>query len=152
MKKIVSTKQTTYGYSRRHRAVEIASIVAVFGLLLAFGIRVGQTVDTPLGWVGLAITLLAAYIATDVITNNNHKTNNTNKHKQKPFLGPNFIRPFREHHTDQKDITRHDFIETNGNNCIVVLVPLLGAYFLSPRVGFGFILAAFVVFSGLFVV
>jgi len=152
MKKIVSTKQTTYGYSRRHRAVEIASIVAVFGLLIAFGIRVGQTVDTPLGWVGLAITLLAAYIATDVISGVVHWAGDTIGHEQVPFLGPNFIRPFREHHTDQKDITRHDFIETNGNNCIVVLVPLLGAYFLSPRVGFGFFLAAFVAFTGLFVV
>lgn len=148
----VRTKQTTYGYSRRHRAVEIASIVAVFGLLLAFGIRVGRTVNTPIGWVELAITLLVAYIASDVISGIVHWAGDTIGHEEVPFLGPNFIRPFREHHTDQKDITRHDFIETNGNNCIVVLVPLVAAYLLSPRGGFGFHVAAFVAFLGLFVV
>lgn len=152
MKKTVRTKQATYGYSRRHRAVEIVSIVAVFGLLIAFGLRVGRAVDSPLGWVELAITLLVAYIASDVISGIVHWAGDTIGHEEVPFLGPNFIRPFREHHTDQKDITRHDFIETNGNNCIVVLVPLVAAYLLSPRSGLGFFLATFVAFLGLFVV
>jgi len=148
----VRTTTTTYGYSRRHRAVEIVSIVAVFALLIAFGIRVGRTIDTPLGWVQLAITLLVAYIASDVISGIVHWAGDTIGNETVPFLGPNFIRPFREHHVDQKDITRHDFIETNGNNCIVVLVPLVAAYLLSPRGGFGFFAATFVAFLALFVV
>jgi hypothetical protein len=42
-----------------------------------------------------------------------------------PLMGKNFVHPFRLHHSDPKQITRHGFIETNGNNCLAACPALL---------------------------
>jgi CRP-like cAMP-binding protein len=48
----------------------------------------------------------------------------------RPIVGNVFIRLFREHDPDPKAITRHDFMETIGANCLVTLPALLVAVLL----------------------
>jgi ubiquitin-conjugating enzyme E2 variant len=49
--------------------------------------------------------------------------------EETPILGPLFIEPFREHHEDPGAMTRHGFLELNGNSalalCPVAAVALL---------------------------
>ena len=142
-----------YGYSRMHRAAEVSCIVAVFALLVGLGAAAVRTVHSPSGWVNLVLAGLCAYVAADVVSGVVHWVGDTLGDEQVPFFGPNFIAPFRLHHSDQKAITRHDFIETNGNNCIVVVGPLAVAYVAMPaREGFWFFASTFVGYLSLFVV
>jgi hypothetical protein len=132
---------------------EIACIVGVLGLLTAFAVHIERAVDSEGGWLGLGTTIVVAYLASDALSGLVHWAGDTIGDEGVPFLGPNFIRPFREHHLDQGDIARHDFVETNGNNCIVIVGPLALAFLLMPaRPGLGFFTAAFVAFLALFVV
>ncbi len=107
------------GYSGAFRKVEIASIVAFLGLMAGIGWRVAPHVkDSP--WLVLSAFILG-YIGADFVSGFVHWMADTWGSTDMPILGKAFVRPFREHHVDQKAITRHDFIETNGANCLISL-------------------------------
>lgn len=114
------------GYSKGHRRLEIVSIFlfTLFEIYLVTWI-VNNTslsnLDLFLGAVILGI-ILADFISGIV-----HWAADTWGSVDWPILGPSLIRPFREHHVDQMAITRHDFIETNGDSCLVSLPALLWA-------------------------
>ncbi|MDP2343682.1 MAG: fatty acid desaturase CarF family protein [Deltaproteobacteria bacterium] len=66
-------------------------------------------------------------------------------------LGRHFVHPFRRHHSDPKDITLHDFIETNGNNCLAAccaLIPLALIPF-DYMIGWQLFLVAIFVFASI---
>jgi hypothetical protein len=133
--------------------VEITSIGLVFTTLFAMAWRVLGAMDTTWDWVNLGFTGLTGYLIADFISGLVHWAGDTIGDESTPFLGKNFVTPFRYHHVDPKDITRHDFIETNGNNCIVVVTPLASAYLLLPReTTFGFFCATLMGFIALFIV
>jgi plasmanylethanolamine desaturase len=81
--------------------------------------------DVPAALVMLA-ALAAGYVAADLFSGLVHFTFDRFFSTKTPFIGAAFVAPFRIHHTDPEDITRHGFVETNGN-CCVATVPVLGA-------------------------
>jgi plasmanylethanolamine desaturase len=107
------------GYSPAIRAMEVFSILAFVGLESALVWRLwGNGHVRP--WLVLVAVVLG-YLAADFVSGLVHWMGDTWGSTDMPVLGKAFIRPFREHHVDEKAITRHDFVETNGNNCLVSL-------------------------------
>ncbi len=94
------------------------------------------------GWrdvAGVIVAVLVAHVLADFVSGVAHWAGDTLGTAQTPIIGKHFIRPFRNHHTDPKDITRHDFIETNGNSSIALSVPLMPIVAIMPqRIGVGF--------------
>lgn len=76
------------------------------------------------------------YLAADVVSGIVHWFCDTFFHVDTPLIGPAFILPFREHHADPLSITRHGFLEVNGNTCLPLL-PVVTAVLLlgEPRPG-----------------
>ena len=105
------------GYNPKVRALELGSILTYGSLMLWLLARVLPHVrQNP--WLLLA-AVLCGYLAADFVSGYVHWLGDTWGSLKTPLLGNAMIRPFREHHVDQKAITRHDFIETNGNNCLI---------------------------------
>jgi ubiquitin-conjugating enzyme E2 variant len=121
-------------YGRGHRALEIASIAFVFGSLLWIACRVTLVAwDQPSALFGIGLSALAGYVLSDFLSGFVHWAGDTVGDETTPIFGPNFVHPFRYHHVDPEAITHHDFVETNGNNCIVAAPALLSIVWIIPR-------------------
>lgn len=111
-------------------------------------------------WTGLAVhgaghgtwllplAFLLGYVTADFVSGFVHFLADNIGSTKTPFFGAVFIRPFREHHIDPLAITRHDFLEVNGANCLISLPVLIGTYYLVP-VG-GLATTFFAAYIGLF--
>jgi len=139
-------------YGRAHRALEIASIAFVFGSLLWIAVRMVAATHTVGGWIAIALAAVGGYIVSDFLSGFVHWAGDTVGDETTPIFGPNFVRPFRFHHVDPEDITRHDFVETNGNNCIVATPVLLTLLVIMPKeTGLLFYTSALIAFTAFFV-
>jgi ubiquitin-conjugating enzyme E2 variant len=106
-------------YYRWYRYVEIFGIIAFFVLMALIVRRTAQHADGR-GFL-VASAVMAGYLMADFISGFVHWLADTWGHTNMRYIGNTLIRPFREHHVDPKAITRHDFVEINGNNCLISL-------------------------------
>ncbi len=140
------------------RIIELVALIAFFVYMYRFGIRLVRAFPTlsfsPGFTLFLVIVPIMAYIAADFVSGFVHFLADNFGSDTTWFFGQKFIHPFREHHVDPTAITRHSFLEVNGDSCIVALLVLLPTYYTLPVGASQFYLAmgVFVIFflSGIF--
>lgn len=131
--------------SRSHWLMELAGIgaFAVLAALVGTEVYLGAA-GFGYAWLLPAVAVLA-YLAADLASGFVHFLADNFGSEETPILGPNFIEPFRDHHVDPKGITRNDFVDNNGNNCLVSLSPMLLVWLLVPiaTTAWGYLFGAF---------
>jgi hypothetical protein len=85
-----------------------------------------------MGFILVLVLPIVGYVLADFFSGFVHFLGDTFGTEDIPFFGPNFIRPFRSHHVDEKEITRHSFLEVNGTNCLMSLLVLIPVFYWLP--------------------
>ncbi|KAN0043102.1 hypothetical protein ACTA71_010737 [Dictyostelium dimigraforme] len=110
-------------YTSTKRTTEIIS-VTLFSIFLAISVYRMLTWHFIKNiWILLSSTVLAMFLA-DFFSGIVHWAADTWGSLDTPLVGNSFIRSFREHHVVPTQMTHHDVIETNGDNCMLT-VPIL---------------------------
>lgn len=109
-----------------YRIIEITATFLIPPLIIFNSIFLGDHMLDQGAIILVGSIIFLGILAGDMLTGLVHWFCDTFGNEDIPFFGPNIIKPFRDHHTDPQDITRHDFFETNGNSC------LLGAFVNTP--------------------
>jgi hypothetical protein len=114
---------------RAHRRIEVAALAAHLTLT---ALLVHRVVGIAGDRVVLLVAILAGVVAADLASGLVHWAADHYGSLKTPLFGKNLVRSFREHHADPEDITRHDFVQTNGDSAIFTLPYLLCAIVFTP--------------------
>ncbi|VVC92937.1 unnamed protein product, partial [Leptidea sinapis] len=108
-------------YSPGKRLQEYVCVVVCCTLCITAGILMAKYLRAD---ASLLLAALAGVLTADFASGFVHWAADSWGAVDLPIIGKNFLRPFREHHIDPTSITRHDFIETNGDN-FAITIPVL---------------------------
>ncbi len=114
-------KAKSYLSISAHRVLEISAIVIVLTVLACSGWRLGRALLDGGPILLVLAAMLLGYMMADFASGAVHWLADRYGTPETPVLGPNFIRPFRDHHVYPDALAGHSFIETNGNNSIASL-------------------------------
>ncbi|MEK9156871.1 MAG: fatty acid desaturase CarF family protein [Patescibacteria group bacterium] len=100
-------------------------ILSVFAFAFMIVVLARELTALALPWTIAIFAGLLGYVLADFVSGFVHFLGDTFGSERTFLIGKTFIYPFREHHTDQLAITRHNFFVTNKNNCLVSLPAML---------------------------
>lgn len=142
-------RELAAGYSKVHRVIEVLSIILFLSLEAYLAFRLNQVVTRDT-FLHLLIAAFLGYLGADFVSGFLHWAADSWGNVHWPLVGQSLIRTFREHHLDPKSITRHDFIETNGDICLAGLPFLFIAAFIPLNTKLGLFGVSFLTFQCLF--
>jgi hypothetical protein len=113
------------GFLLLARTCEWIGIILTFTTpFLVLGLVRDELTAPGAGW-WIVPGCLVGYVLSDWLSGMVHWAGDRWGNEHTFMLGPTIVKPFRLHHSDQKDITRHGFVQTNANNCMGTTVLLV---------------------------
>src|SRR5262245_13904992 len=115
-----------------YRLFEAAATATAALSLAALASRLLANPHGRVGWLLLAAASLTAYVLADLVSGLVHWLADRFGSGETFLIGPSLIQPFRDHHAHPLEITSYDFLDTNGNSCIVGAPVLVVTLLLAP--------------------
>jgi len=107
--------------------------ISIYSFLILWTISIIKIISSTITFKTTLISGFLSIIVANFLSGLVHWTANTWGSIKIPIIG-NYIKSFREHHVNPSEINQHDYIETNGDNCLVALPLLLYVNIMEEKV------------------